>query len=97
MSEVQVAVLYGFGINCDRETAAVFELVGAKSTRVHLNEFISKSLDIHQFDILAIPGGFSFGGRETFGLFYSNPWIYGDHVSLSADMAKTDFQHPYFR
>ncbi len=46
MDEVRVAVLYGFGINCDRETAAVFELVGAKSTRVHLNEFISKSLDI---------------------------------------------------
>ena len=42
-----------------------------------------------------LAGGFSFGGRETFGLFYSNPWIYGDHVSLSADMAKTDFQHPY--
>ena len=48
----KVAILFGFGINCDRETAAVFELVGAKSTRVHLNEFISKSLDIHLFDIL---------------------------------------------
>lgn len=72
MSEVQVAVLYGFGINCDRETAAVFELVGAKSTRVHLNEFISKSLDIHQFDILAIPGGFSFGDHLGSGRLLGN-------------------------
>jgi phosphoribosylformylglycinamidine (FGAM) synthase-like amidotransferase family enzyme len=27
----KVAVLFGFGINCDRETAAVFELTGATS------------------------------------------------------------------
>ena len=26
---VKVAILFGFGINCDRETAAVFELAGA--------------------------------------------------------------------
>ena len=26
----KVAILFGFGINCDRETAAVFELAGAE-------------------------------------------------------------------
>ena len=30
----KVAVLFGFGINCDHETAAVFELVGAHSERI---------------------------------------------------------------
>ena len=35
----KVAVLFGFGINCDHETAAVFEMVGGKSSRVHLNAF----------------------------------------------------------
>ena len=28
---VKVAILTGFGINCDRETAAVFEMAGATS------------------------------------------------------------------
>jgi len=42
-----------------------------------------------------LAGGFSFGGRETFGLFYFNPWITGDHVSLNTDFAKVDFDHPY--
>ena len=30
----KVAVLYGFGINCDHETKAVFDLVGADAERV---------------------------------------------------------------
>ena len=36
----KVAILFGFGINCDRETAAVFELAGATSERVHVNHFV---------------------------------------------------------
>ena len=57
----KVAVLFGFGINCDHETAAVFEMVGGKSTRVHLNTFISGEDELSNYDILAVPGGFSFG------------------------------------
>ena len=37
----KVAILFGFGINCDRETAAVFELAGAESERVHVNHFVN--------------------------------------------------------
>ena len=36
----RVAVLFGFGINCDHETKAVFELVGAVADRVHVNRFV---------------------------------------------------------
>ena len=58
---VRVAVLYGFGINCDHETKAVFELVGAEADRVHVNRFVSGDADLKSYDILAVPGGFSFG------------------------------------
>ena len=37
---VHVAVLFGFGINCDRETAAVFDMVGGKSERLHVNNLV---------------------------------------------------------
>ena len=56
-----VAVLFGFGINCDRETAAVFNLVGGQSKRIHLNSFINGDEKLEDYDILAVPGGFSFG------------------------------------
>ena len=43
---VKVAILFGFGINCDRETAAVFELAGASSERIHVNHFVSGERDL---------------------------------------------------
>ena len=55
-----VAVLFGFGINCDRETAAVFNR-GGPVKRIHLNSFINGDEKLEDYDILAVPGGFSFG------------------------------------
>ena len=68
----KVAVLFGFGINCDHETAAVFEMVGGKSTRVHLNTFISGEDELSNYDILAVPGGFSFGDHLGSGRLMGN-------------------------
>ena len=68
----KVAVLFGFGINCDHETAAVFDMVGGNSTRVHLNSFISGSDDLANYDILAVPGGFSFGDHLGSGRLMGN-------------------------
>ena len=53
----KVAVLFGFGINCDRETAAVFDLAGGVSERVHVNHFVNGDRDLSEFQILAVPGG----------------------------------------
>ena len=58
---VRVAVLFGFGINCDRETAAVFDMVGGTSERLHVNNLVQGNRSLEEFDILAVPGGFSFG------------------------------------
>ena len=68
----KVAVLFGFGINCDHETAAVFDMVGGHSTRVHLNSFISGADDLANYDILAVPGGFSFGDHLGSGRLMGN-------------------------
>ena len=68
----KVAVLFGFGINCDHETAAVFEMVGGKSTRVHLNSFITGLDSLSNYDILAVPGGFSFGDHLGSGRLMGN-------------------------
>ena len=67
-----VAVLFGFGINCDRETAAVFNLVGGQSKRIHLNSFINGDENLEDYDILAVPGGFSFGDHLGSGRLMGN-------------------------
>ena len=55
------AVLTGYGINCEEETATAFQLAGADPTIVHINDFIDGRVKLSDFQILAIPGGFSFG------------------------------------
>ena len=68
----RVAVLFGFGINCDNETKAVFELVGAEADRVHVNRFVSGESSLEAYDILAVPGGFSFGDHLGSGRLLGN-------------------------
>jgi phosphoribosylformylglycinamidine synthase len=72
MKTVRVAVLFGFGINCDHETAAVFRLVGAEADRLHVNRLIASPDLLSSYDILAIPGGFSFGDHLGSGRLLGN-------------------------
>ena len=72
MSPPKVAVLFGFGINCDHETAAVFNLVGGQSERIHVNHFVDGAQNLDNFDILAVPGGFSFGDHLGSGRLMGN-------------------------
>ena len=57
---VKVVILTGFGINCDRETAAVFEMVGDESERNDVNRFVNAEKIVTDFHIIAVPGVFSF-------------------------------------
>jgi len=57
----EVLVLTGYGINCEEETAAAFVQAGASATICHVNDLIAKPSLLKQQQILAIPGGFSFG------------------------------------
>ena len=74
---VKVAVLTGFGINCDRETAAVFEMAGAKSERIHVNKIVNGEIKLDDFHIMAVPGGFSFGDHLGSGRLMGNRLRFG--------------------
>lgn len=54
-------VLTGFGINCEEEMSAAYQLLDADVKILHLNELFLGKYSIHDFDILNFPGGFSFG------------------------------------
>ena len=64
--KVKALILSGDGINCEVETAKAFELAGAESTIVTLEDFLHK-IDIHEYHIMAFPGGFSFGDEIRSG------------------------------
>ena len=59
--KVHVCIIIGFGINTDIEMAQAFSLVGAQTTRIHLNDLIKNPSQLSKFGIFVLPGGFSFG------------------------------------
>jgi phosphoribosylformylglycinamidine synthase len=54
-------VLTGDGINCERETAWAFEQAGGQASICHVNDLLARPEQIHDYDGMAFPGGFSFG------------------------------------
>lgn len=60
-SKPKVLVLKTDGINCDEETAFAFNLAGGNVKIVHVNDLRNKKDDLNNYQILAIPGGFSYG------------------------------------
>ncbi len=68
MTDVNVLVLTGYGLNCDHETAHAFNLAGAVSTRVHINALIAGDVTLDGFHILVFGGGFSWGDDHGAGV-----------------------------
>lgn len=63
-----VLVLRTAGTNCDAETDVAFQLAGANTSLVHIQNLISGKVDLSDFHILAIPGGFSYGDDIAAGI-----------------------------
>jgi phosphoribosylformylglycinamidine synthase subunit PurQ / glutaminase len=68
----RIAILTGYGINSDVELANSFNLAGGRAERVHLHDAIDGHVRLEDFDILAIPGGFSFGDHIASGRVFAN-------------------------
>ncbi|MCG8653680.1 MAG: phosphoribosylformylglycinamidine synthase subunit PurQ [Pirellulales bacterium] len=61
VSTPRVLVLRAPGTNCDEETAYAFECAGATAERVHVNRLIENPALQDRYQILCLPGGFSYG------------------------------------
>jgi phosphoribosylformylglycinamidine synthase subunit PurQ / glutaminase len=68
----RVLILRTAGTNCDLETAHAFELAGAVADRVHLNRLLESPALFDQYQLLAIPGGFSYGDDIAAGRIFAN-------------------------
>ena len=76
MEKISVIVLRTAGTNCDQETAHAFREVGAEVRLVHINELFREEVGLDEFDILAIPGGFSYGDDIAAGKILANELKY---------------------
>lgn len=76
MKKPKIIIMSGYGLNCEEETKYAFEWAGAKekvrADIVHINDLIAKPKLLSQYDILAFPGGFSYGDDTGSGKAYAN-------------------------
>jgi phosphoribosylformylglycinamidine synthase I len=71
MAKPRVCVLRAPGTNCDLETAHAFELVGGSAQRLHLFRLLEQPQLLADFQVLCIPGGFSYGDDLGAGVIFS--------------------------
>jgi phosphoribosylformylglycinamidine synthase len=57
----RVLILRSPGANCDGETQFAFQRAGAEADLVHINRLRENPKLLHDYQILCIPGGFSYG------------------------------------
>jgi phosphoribosylformylglycinamidine synthase subunit PurQ / glutaminase len=72
MNKPNVLVFSGYGLNSEEETALGFELAGARSDIVHINDLINGEIKINKYQILSFPGGFAYGDDTGAGNAYAN-------------------------
>lgn len=63
----KVLVLSGDGINSENELARAFSEQGATVHKYHVNELLKNPKLLSQYELLALPGGFSFGDELKSG------------------------------
>jgi len=79
---VNVLVLRAAGSNCDQETKYAFDIAGARAELVHINRLLDNAVNLSDYQILAIPGGFTYGDDISAGKVLANQIKYklGDRL-----------------
>ena len=72
MSKARTLILRAPGTNCDAETAFAFEQAGAEVSLVHVNQLIRGEQRLPDYQIMVIPGGFTYGDDIAAGKVLAN-------------------------
>ncbi len=68
----RVLILRAPGTNCDEESAHAFALAGGAPERWHVNRLLESPQKAAEFQILCLPGGFSYGDDIAAGRILGN-------------------------
>jgi phosphoribosylformylglycinamidine synthase len=70
--KVKTLILRAPGTNCDVEAAFAFEQAGAQVDLVHVDELIHRQKSLSNYQIMVIPGGFTYGDDISVGKILAN-------------------------
>lgn len=72
MTKPNALIFSGYGLNCEEETKFAFDLAGANAAIVHINDVIDRPALLKKYQIIAFPGGFSYGDDTGSGNAFAN-------------------------
>jgi phosphoribosylformylglycinamidine synthase len=72
MARVRTLILRVPGTNCDVETAFAFERAGAEANTVHVNQLVLGEQRFADYQIVVVPGGFTYGDDISAGKVLAN-------------------------
>jgi len=75
-AKVKAIVVRAAGINCDQETIHALKEAGADCDLVHINQLLLGRVRLHPYQIMVIPGGFSYGDDISAGKVLANELRY---------------------
>jgi phosphoribosylformylglycinamidine synthase len=90
MTKPRVLVLRAPGANCDAEAQFAFEHAGAHADRLHINRLRDQPAQLHNYQILVIPGGFTYGDDVAAGKILANQLsvFLGEQLRVFRDQEK---------
>jgi phosphoribosylformylglycinamidine synthase len=85
-----VLILHATGINRDREAARAVETAGGQPQIVHVNKLRERPGRLHEFQMLILPGGFSYGDDLGAGRLWATDlrWLFQDELARFVQAAK---------
>src|SRR5437588_1511361 len=90
MAIPRVLILRAPGANCDGETQFAFERAGAVAERVHVNRLRERPDLLKRYQVLVVPGGFTYGDDVAAGKILANQLAHflGDELRRFRDAEK---------
>ena len=82
MTHPSVLILHATGTNRDREAAWAVEAAGGRPAVRHVNELRARPAQLHDFAMLILPGGFSYGDALGAGRLLASDmrWLFQDEL-----------------
>ena len=72
MNQPKILILRAPGTNCDEETAYAFARAGGAPRSIHVNRLLAQPDVVTDYQVLCIPGGFSYGDDVAAGKIFAN-------------------------
>lgn len=87
---VEVLIVHATGTNRDREAAWAMEKAGADATILHINALARNPGRLDGFQMLVLPGGFSYGDALGAGRLLASDlrWLFEDELARFIELGK---------